>query len=479
MAEATLARIERQPWTSLAWLPNQLAFLQDPGRFRLIRQGNQFGGKTTALLTDLIWHLLGDHPYLEVPPAPVEWYLVCAEAGQSIVVQQKLWDLVPKHILDPRCDFDEVIGFRGRRPALRLDNGSICHIKTENQKGKALASATLDGVAIDEPPSSLRKYTELRKRVMRKNGKVTVAMTPANAGNLEWMVNEVDKGRLNDHHTRMSAPALVPVGRSEPIELDDGTPCGEAWVAREIAATPEYERPVVCHGEWEYRTVDRMFRAWSMGAMVSAAPPSGISRLHLGVDYGSKTGKQYACLLAVQPGDVAIHDRLHVLDETPVAEHSTLAEDAAAVLGMLSRNGLEWTDLDEMWGDRSYVRGSDSKSNAELHREICRLLKRKTGLTRNIRTVKRGEGRGAGSVSTGIRYLHRIQAAGRFSVHPRCARMIAALDNWDGRRVQTRSSGGVVFVDSFWKDPIDALRYGLESRIFGVMTQPLPQVRLG
>jgi hypothetical protein len=71
-----------------------------------------------------------------------------------------------------------------------------------------------------------------------------------------------------------------------------------------------------------------------------------------------------------------------------------------------------------------------------------------------IRTVKRGKGRGRGSVNAGCRYLHQAMVRpGHFFVHPRCARLLEALDRWD-------------YSDSDYKDPIDALRYALQRYVF-------------
>ncbi|MGA0944866.1 MAG: hypothetical protein ACO3UW_03740, partial [Candidatus Nanopelagicales bacterium] len=41
-----------------------------------------------------------------------------------------------------------------------------------------------------------------------------------------------------------------------------------------------------------------------------------------------------------------------------------------------------------------------------------------------------------------------------------------SLEKWDGRQEQSRHTGAGLFVDSYYKDPIDALRYALEFRVF-------------
>jgi len=95
------------------------------------------------------------------------------------------------------------------------------------------------------------------------------------------------------------------------------------------------------------------------------------------------------------------------------------------------------------------------KSNVELHRAIAnRLGVAAAALHPKIRTVKRGEGRGKGSLSLGSRWLfNAMQTPGRFNIHPRCVRMITALDRY-------------TMVDDEYKDPVDSLRYGLDRYIF-------------
>jgi hypothetical protein len=481
VARALLAQVRarrealrRDPSRAYQWLPNQHSFLTSSARVCLIRQGNQWGGKTTAALYEVLCHLRGEHPFKEVPAGPVEWWVMCAETTQSIAIQRKLWDLLNPDEVADGCEFDDVRGFRGRSPVLQLKNGSICRFKTTGQRTITLAGATLDGVLFDEPPTSLRLYTEVSKRVMNRGGRVLLAMTPINAGPMDWLMDLVEQGAIEDHHARLTADALIPVGADEPIRLADGTLCNAAWVERVIAETPEYERDVVCHGEWEFRAVDRVFTAFTEGMVTDALPAAGYE-LRIGIDYGSKVGKQYAVLMAVVPG---LTDEIWVIDETPQSEHSTIDDDAREVLAMLERNGLGWTDLAEARGDRQYERGATYKGNRELHTAIARRLNMAArALHPRISTAKRIKDTGRRSVDSGIRYLHRAMVSGRYHVHPCCVRHIEALQKWDGRQHQSRHTGAGLFTDSYDKDPIDAVRYGLESRIFARGSERAPIVR--
>lgn len=462
---ARLERIRRYPGSVYRWLPNQASFRRSRAKIRMIRQGNQWGGKTTVALDEVLLHMRGHHPDKPVRAAPVEWWVICAESAQSVAIQRKMWELCDPDEL--QCEFDTARGFRGRNPVLRFKNGSICRFKTTGQRTITLAGATIDGVLFDEPPTSVRLFTEIQKRVMNRGGIVLIAMTPINAGPLGWMQDLVDNGTIEEHHSRLTADALIPVGETEPISLGDGTVCDQAWIDAQLAATPEHERDVVCHGEWEFKAVDRMFTAFHDGMVDNNRPPPGVPvHVRVGIDHGDKVGKQYGVLLFLLPGPTPDLDEVWAVDETPETEHSTEDADAAEVLAMLSRSGLGWHQVDEATGDRAYERGSTKKSNLDLQRAIAKRLRQPTDRIKPIHTAKRTKDTGRTSVDQGIRYLHRLMLGGRFHIHPRCIRLAEAFKRWDGRQKQDRSTGRGLFVDSYFKDPIDAVRYGLESRIF-------------
>ena len=66
----------------------------------------------------------------------------------------------------------------------------------------------------------------------------------------------------------------------------------------------------------------------------------------------------------------------------------------------------------------------------------------------------------------GCRYLHQAMVRGDFFVHPRCARLIEALERWD------------YTTTSPFKDIVDALRYALKPYIFGRTHTARPILRI-
>lgn len=461
-------RYAANPLKYIRWLPSQERVLRCRDLRRLYRAGNQSLGKTTVGLAEVVFAATGEHPYRTPSEKPGEYWVICASWSQSVAIQNKLAKLLPADVVHPETLHDELRGFRGKNPALRLRHKSggwsTIRFKTTQQGTIDLAGATVHGVLFDEPPSSQAIYSEVAKRVQATGGWVLITMTPVGAP-VDWIKDEADAGRITDLHFPLTPDALIPVGSQRPIRLQDGTPCDAAWIVSIIEQTPLHEVPVRIHGEWEMRVTDRYFSGF-----ISSGPrghvhdrlPTGVVRICLGIDYGSKPGKQVAYLVAVN--ESLEHPSIYVLDEYCDALGGSLPEvDARGVMAMLARNRLAWKNLDYAHGDRVHMPGSGGrKSNKDLAQELAKLLGAPLdALQPPMRTVKRGQGHGGGSVSLGSRYIfHAMARPGGFGVHPRCARLIEALDRY-------------TMADDDWKDPVDAVRYAIDPYIFGAWRSQL------
>lgn len=465
-AEELGRRCEDRPLRWVDWLPNQHAFLASDARIKQIRQGQQWGGKTTAALREVVGrcvdrHVLGGgRTYGR--PAPIEAWVICASWSQSLAIQAKLWAAIDPADLHPECVYDPVRGFVGTHPAVRFRNGSLIRIKTTRQGGLSLAGATIDVALFDEPPETQRVFSEVLARLTHRGGTLMLSYTPVNAP-VGYLRDLVERGVIEDHWSRLTPEAMIPVGRSAPLRLRDGTVCDAAWIEELERKIPPHEVGVVVHGEWEFRSMAAYFRDVWRPEMVHAQVPSGTVHVVIGFDHGTLPGKQIALLVAVDEsrGGTEAPD-VYVVDEyvdwTGVAAPE---DDARGILAMLRRSGLAWTELTSARGDRVHMPGVDGqKSNRDLTAHIARQLD-VARLMPPISTVKRGRGHGAGSLSTGSRWLHVAMHQGRFGVHPRCKRLIEALPKYSMRDDYSVR-------DDDAKDPIDALRYALDPWIFRV-----------
>jgi len=233
-----------------------------------------------------------------------------------------------------------------------------------------------------------------------------------------------------------------------------------AWIQEQRELVASWEAPVILDGEWEFRTVGSAFEAWDPTSMLRVPTfPGHPLKLCLGTDYGSESLRQITVLLAVDDsGDWPV---VYCLDEYVAEGPTTLDEDAAAVLEMLRRNSLRWSDLDYAHGDKKYYDRRSGlsqriKSNEDFQRALEDRLKLKRGaLKPAVLNAKRGRDAGAGSRERGVRFVHQCMVrrdGPHFVVHPRCVVLAKALGAWDWTEKM--------------KDPVDALRYALRPWIF-------------
>jgi len=448
---------ESAPSRHLPWLPLQMEFLDDPATIKLIRAGNQYFGKTAALCEEMRRRLEGCHP----DPAmhyPRRMLCISPSAPQSVSIQRKLWEVLDKSLLDPRTQFDPVIGFRGRHPAVRMQDGSVLLFKSGRAGAISFAGETVDDVFIDEP-TTLRVYLEATRRVAIRGGYVIMGMTPINASEpLTWCKDLVHEGIISEHHATLTPDQMVPVGHDEPRRTAQGHVIDAEYIERERRSMPGHEAAIILDGEWETPIEGRVFVAFDSrpgGQHVVEQLPEGISfeSIFIGIDHGERDHKQCAVLVGVVGGGE--YPQVWVLDEYSGQGLTTPEDDAEGILAMLGRWGWGWDDLTQATGDKPHdVRRITAsvarKSNADLAVAISRRLNRPGGACR-IRQAKTGRGSGRGSVDRGVRWLHTLMLRPDcFRVHVQAQATIEALTRWD-------------YSDDAHKDRIDALRYALWS----------------
>lgn len=466
----------------IRWLPHQWRTLQNTGRFRLLRTGNQLG-KTTVGLAEVIYAAIGVHPCRTPSRKSGEYWIFCASWSQSVAIQKKLWALLPKSRIHPDTEFSQRRGIRGKDPAVEVlhEDGtySTIRIKTTMQGALVIAGATIHGALFDEPPSSQRVYTEVSKRVQATGGWVLITMTPINAP-VDWIRELVTDGGIEDIHARLQPSATVPVGHDQPVRItnQDGEVevWDQAWIDEVIRLTPAHEIPVTCHGEWESRTTDAYFHsAWRRPVHVDANVMDAEILLHVGADHGDRPGKQVILLVCIDPADpVGIEygrPGVYVLDEyVDRVGSGDPSDDARGLLAMLRRYGWEWSDVDCAMGDKVHMKGTArQKSCSDLQAAIGREIGLPFAAVQPpILSSKRGEGRGRGAPAVGLRWLHAQLARDLLRIHPRCTRLIEAIERYK------------MAPNDEYADPIDALRYALDPYIFKPQNTSAPAVvRIG
>ncbi len=430
-------RAEIRPLDYVRFTPPQLAYLQDQSRFKLMRGGNQIG-KSFAQISELIWRCLGEHPFIEVPPAPCENWLVCHSWEQSLTLQDKIWDLLPKDLIHPDTEYNPGKGFRGKVPIILFKNKSVLRIKTTNQGSLGVASATIAFVGIDEPPPPAI-WGELTARVLRAGdlGGVGLTLTPVGRP-CGWLKELCDQGMINDHPAPLTVENVTPQGGLPMLtqkQIDD--------VASRYLSQ---DRPQRLNGEWRGPVEGRTFEAFNDDMITTARPEPGVKvQIGIGIDHGADAGSQVAVLCAVDK--TGEHPRIWVLDEyTSGGDAVPARQHARGILAMLRRNGMNHHSVDRFVGDRKY--GGRRFAGKMGNNQIMRGFEQELGLPSGglpftIRTAHKPRG----SVYEGCSIINSCMLLKGFHVAPRCTQGIQSLQEFR-------------FADDQSKHWIDALRYG-------------------
>lgn len=397
-------------------------------------------GKTEAMCADVVDFMLGvgrwqpDRPTRH--PPPVECWCVCTSWKQSLVIQRKLYAMLPHEELGPKVKFSTLRGFTGQ--AFQLKNQSLCTIVTVSQQDAELASATLDGIFVDEVPKETT-WGELVTRVRHKQGAIRVFFTPINRPVL-WIKEKAEKGEITQFHTALTLEAVWPEGALRPFQ-------SQQQIDDYVRDLPPWQRPQRAGGEWEGASTGRWCQDFDPNRHVSTREPAGMGwRIGVGVDYGLRPGKVSIHLVAARNGHT-INPEVCYWDERRAGEDVTwsMVDIVQQILDMLADNDLTYDNVDEWCGDRSAEARSGKQSNADLRANLAAALGRTWSQVKHVATPRKG----ANSVAYGVGVMNAIFARNNAWANPRCAGLVKFLSHFDGDpRDKT-------------KDPGDSARYAL------------------
>lgn len=450
------------------WTAPQLRILESPYRVTVAWGANGIGKSLTmaevvrrGLVSELHWQRQG----------PKTVILAGNSWAQIGVTLGYLWETVDKRWFKGTLRF-EAGGLRGQRLQVfdivgGPGKGGQLRCGTFNAGAGNLAGPRADLVVTDEPmPEKI--YAELLPRLFGRGGRIMVGFTPT-------LGTADDVGYL----WRMVDDPLLPWVGQIPVELNLeavtllGGLVPYSWSsAEEIeqfeASLPLLERDMRMGRSRIPRPDTAYFSAWGSHLMrpldISQIPRGG-TKLGIGIDHGSRPGAQRAVLVAMNGTD--IYARAWVIDEYQGDGRTESEQDAAGILAMLGRHGLEVEHVDVWIGDRAhggYQGGNGAKSNQRLKAAIAHKLGHQVGtktgwhekLPRGLRYmwVPRKYDR---SVWEGCEILHRLMVGGqpRIVFADRCTTLADDIARWEGKKTDPH------------KDGIDALRYVIVDMLEG------------
>lgn len=414
-----------------------------------VRRGLWIGGnsigKSWGHAWDHIHFTRGTHPLRKVPTGPRFTMLLGYSYAQMDPLMSKLWAMLPKGEIHPKLYYSPGQGIRGfKEPVIPFvagpGKGSAIYLATYEQGASRVMGAQVHRVGLDEPPPS-HVYAEILPRLNFYRGELRISCTPTpESPPLEYLREAVERGDVGELRTSYCEESVTVRGG-----LVDWPWKRQAEIDEDIMSYLPDERGMRRDGDWTPLVAGRWFDRVTETCYTNDGIGVGRWTLAVGIDHGTRPGRQIAVLVArnITTGQCI------VLDEARHEGVSTSREDARAILSMLARRGVRWSDVDMWVGDRATAESfwGVAKSNRDLQAELARELGMSAteaaakGL--RIETMKKERG----SVRRGVALMNSLAATGLLRFNRACARVIQGVREWKGDP------------GSELKDGIDAARY--------------------
>jgi len=188
----SLSDITRKPYLFVI-PPNDkiLEFWKSPAKYKVLLGGNR-SGKTENCAVEVIWHLLGEHPFLKVPEPPVRWRIHLVNYSKlKEVIEEKFTKYLPETLL---FGGSWRTAYNQRFNILRLKNGSTVSFTTQRHTIRELEGASLHGIWIDEECPE-EQFRAMRFRLLDTDGKMLVSATPIDG--ITWLYELVERSKYD------------------------------------------------------------------------------------------------------------------------------------------------------------------------------------------------------------------------------------------------------------------------------------------
>jgi len=418
----------------------QRLWLSVGARVALWRGGNQLG-KSWGMAVDIVLFARGQHPWQRKAPhhrPPVKIMVVSYSLEQMKPLLAKIWSLLPKHEIDPQLGFSESSGLTGHKDnniefIAGPGKGSVITISTYKQGSGRIAGGTYHRIYLDEPPPE-HVYSEIRPRVNVPRGHIRISFTPTlksqDTTPVYYLRKKVEKGKIYEQQTD-----LTPENTTIRGGLVERCLMPQAEIDAFIDDGLEAEIGMRLRGDWDPIEVDRWLTTFGPHNLYDIDPPSGW-KLGVGVDYGLGAGKQTAVLMAIHQVQ-NLRPIIVIWDEYAPEDDTTMIEDALGIKAMLTRNGLEYKNIDYWCGDTPTGKNKwgQQKNNKQFRRHLAAAFGRKISKTKFI---YRPPDKGSGSELRMLRLFKGLMKTQKgenlpaFRVNPRCVHFRHSVMNYKG-----------------------------------------------
>ena len=400
-------------------------------------------GKTYASSAEAWFHLLGAHPFRDVPAPGSEGWLLAPDLSTGWKTACKaLHELQPPGVLDPSCYFVPGIGYlyRGRK-ILKVSpefGGGFLIGKGCEQSILALEGERIQWGWCDEIPKQAH-WNAFRARLTMDMGDLWLSATPIGRP-CGWLRNSVE-GNVEEgveaepgwfvQHVPLT-PENCPHRSKEDIEA-------------QIAETSPWEYNQRILSQWDGLTADRWITGFTEGNVFDDEEEIHASETGIGWDYGEQPGKSIGMLVAWD------NTTVWVLGEVCNLDDNTPRQEAAQMLALLKVWGIEPYGITEARGDSNSAGrlGVGFSMNQIMERAFADEL----GLAKppfSLRVPYKGKG----SVRARIRMLSHASMDGRFRVHKSCTRLINSLRHWRGGNDDLKDAlDSVGYIADHWLSP--------------------------
>lgn len=412
-------------------------------------------GKSTILDVDCAHYLRGTHPR-QYHRAPISIGYAGRSWMQMVDRCRSLWSYMDPRWFRPRIDLSEG-AVKGQRSTILTavsgpGAGSQIRLCTFEMGSLAIQGWTIHRWLLDEPPKQAF-YTECRSRILTTGGALRMGFCPtlAHVGqtghDLDWVWSMVDSGAIGLVHAPLSVENVTPatgrirvplISRRDLAAFSSEIPARDRAMRLGMSRYPESE------GSY--------FGSWSRDLIRERQLPAGWY-LGIGIDHGSKPGRQRVTLIAVsgRGQDAQVHVLRHYMSEGRGDDNTT----ARAILDMLASTGHSLDDVDFWVGDRAHAgdRAGGKASNARLQRAIAQAI----GINLEGKEWRKKLPKPLfrmwvpykyeGSVWDGMEILHQLQVRRTITIDPSCTPLIEDIENWRGSYSDPH------------KDGLDSLRY--------------------